>query len=51
MPDSFMPGRSGNSGERSAVVTASGFSLPAWTMGMTEGGVPKVMSTSPAATA
>ena len=46
-----MPGSSGNSGERSAVLTASMRSLPAWASGSTEGGVPKVRSTSPAATA
>ena len=45
-----MPGRSGTSGERSRVLTASAFSRPALTCGSTDGDVPKVTWVSPAIT-
>src|SRR5678815_1743908 len=45
-----MPGRSGTSGERDSVLTASARSLPPLACGSTEGGVPNVTCVSPAIT-
>ena len=49
-PASFMPGRSGTSGERSRVLTAIARSRPLLACGSTEGEVPKVTCVSPAIT-
>ena len=45
-----MPGRSGTSGERSRVVTASPRKRPAFTISSTDGGVANVTCVSPATT-
>jgi hypothetical protein len=49
-PASFIPGRSGTSGERSRVLTASARSFPPLAWGSTEGDVPNVSCVSPAMT-